>query len=359
MRSSLRQAHRRARVAAVAGVLALVALAGCAAVPTAEPAAGGYVPYAPPVELDGVTLKDDFAASPAETHDYWADPTLFEGADPIEYTSPDNGITVAGGDPATGAFVPPTTPSPASETGTDLGTISTAQVYDRTGLGGTAHGRLYMQFAGGNGVCSATVVNSANRSVVATAAHCLVDLETRAPAESVIFVPADRNNAKEQPLGKWAATQYFLPQQFMDNAFVDAAGAITGAGWSHDFAFLLMEEQDGTRIQDVAGGQGIAFGVPVTHLTQIGYPTAAPFDGTEEYVCASASWTSGAMADYRHACDMTPGCSGGGWLTYYDRNTGAGYLVAVLSTVAFDRSSTGGSVLGQTALTLYQQAEAG
>lgn len=343
-----------------AAVVATVgfALSGCAVSPTASPAAAGYAPYAPPATAEPVTIKDDFASSPQETHEYWSDPSLFDSATAIEYTSPDNGITVAGGDPATGAFVAPTVPSPASETGTDLGDIANAQVYDRAGLGGTAHGRIYMQFSDGNMVCSATVVNSANGSVVATAAHCLMNLSTRELASSVMFIPADRNNGREAPLGKWAAKQYFLPQQFVDGAFETAQGAIDGAGWSHDFAFLLMEQQNGETIQSKTGGQGIGFGVPVTHLTQIGYPTAAPFDGKEEYVCASTAWQQGPMADYRHACNMTPGCSGGGWLTYYDRTTGAGYLVAVLSTVAFDRASTGGAVLGQTALALYQQAEA-
>lgn len=356
-RPRVSRSHRRMLAVAVV-IAAGLGLSACATGATAVPAAGGYAPYAPPATADAVTIKDDFASSPQETHDYWSDPAMFENATAIEYTVPDNGITVTGGDPATGAFVAPTVASPASETGADLGDIAAAQVYNRAGLGGSANGRLYMQFPDGNMVCSATVVNSANASVVATAAHCLMDLTTRQLAESVMFIPGDRNNGAEAPFGKWAATQYILPQQFVDGAFENAQGAVEGAGWSHDFAFLIMERQNGVTIQSKTGGQGIGFGVPVTHLTQIGYPTAAPFDGKDEYVCASTAWTQGSMAEYRHPCNMTPGCSGGGWLTYYDRNTGAGYLVAVLSTVAFDRASTGGAVLGQTALALYQQAEA-
>lgn len=348
------------RISKVTGLVlvTILALTGCAAFPNAEASSAGYAPYAPPIEGEEVALRDDFEASPQETHEFWSNPDLFASAEGIQYTSPDNGITAGAGDPATGAFVAPTTPTPATESPNGYGDVPTGTLFDRNGLGGTSLGRLYMQYENGQmSVCSASVVNSQSRSVVATAAHCLVDFENNmAVPKSVVFVPADRNNAQEQPFGQWAAVQYFIPQYFIDNASVEPSGNVTGSGWTMDHAFLVMEEKNGTRIQDQTGGMGIAFGVPVKNITQVGYPSAPPYDGTDEYFCASTNWVQGWAAGYQHACDMTQGSSGGAWMAYYDSTIGAGYLVAVNSTG--DATHSEGSVLGQGALDLYKQAEA-
>lgn len=339
-------------------VFASLAMVGCASV-TASPAAG-YDPIDTPLAESPVSLRDSFESSAAETHEYWSDPSIFQDAQPIGVTVPDTGIVNAPSDPATGVYVPPTVRVPAAESANGYGDVSEAVPYDRSGLGAGTFGRLYMQFPSRNGTCSASVVNSRSESVVVTAAHCLVDLPEKETARSVIFVPADRDNGAVQPYGKWAATEYLMPQNFVDNATEKENGEIDGVGWATDFAFLVMERQGGRSIQQaVGGGQGIAFGVPVQALTQIGYPSADPYDGTEEYLCASTAWTQNEMGSYTHPCSMTPGCSGGGWLAFYDRALGAGYLVAVLSTVSLPGapvSVNAGSPLGRTALELYRQA---
>src|SRR5690606_27877215 len=122
-------------------------------------------------------------------------------------------------------------------------------LFDRNGLAGATLGRLYIQLdAERMGVCSASVVSSQSRSIVVTAAHCLVDFDNNnAIAQSVLFVPADRNNAQEQPYGQWAAVQYYIPQYFIDNAEVSESGSVTGSGWTMDHAFLVMEEKGGQR----------------------------------------------------------------------------------------------------------------
>ncbi|GGA66373.1 hypothetical protein GCM10011490_16300 [Pseudoclavibacter endophyticus] len=339
-------------------IVAVLALSGCATAPTAEASSGGYAPYMPPGEAGSLALRDDFESSPQETHDFWSDPDLFADAEGIQYTSPDNGISGGTGDPATGAYVAPTVPSPVAESPNGYGDVPTGTLFDRNGLAGSTLGRLYIQLDGERmGVCSASVVSSKSRSIVVTAAHCLVDFDNNnAIAQSVLFVPADRNNAQEQPYGQWAAVQYYIPQYFIDNAQVSPSGSVTGSGWTMDHAFLVMEEKGGQRVQDVTGGMGIAFGVPVQNIVQVGYPTAEPYDGTDEYFCASTSWEQGWAAGYEHACDMTPGSSGGAWMAYYDNQIGAGYVAAVNSTGNATHSE--GSILGQGAFDLYQQADA-
>lgn len=352
-----RRIRGRAIGSVVATALVIVSLAGCAVTPSATASGEGYMPYVPPVTADPVSLRSEFESNPQETHEFWSDPDMFENAVGIQYTSPDNGLSGGTSDPATGAFIPPTTFVPAAENPNGYGDVPNGATFDRKGLGGTALGRLYMQFDGGTGVCSASVVPSKSRSIVVTAAHCLADFENgMKPPKSVLFIPADRNNGKDAPLGKWAAVEMFVPQYFLDNAKVEASGNTSGSGWTRDHAFLVMEEKDGKRIQDVTGGMGIAFGVPTGSLTQVGYPTAAPYDGTDEFFCASTSWQQGWSAGYNHLCDMTPGSSGGAWMAYYNKDVGAGYIVAVNSTGNATRAE--GSVLGQDALALYQKAEA-
>ncbi|MGO2111263.1 MAG: trypsin-like serine peptidase [Pseudoclavibacter sp.] len=347
------------RITSVTGALIVLVLAltGCAAMPNAVASSGGYAPYVQPGEEGSLALRDDFESSAQETHDYWSDPSLFADAEGVQYTSPDNGISGGTGDPATGAYVPPTVPAPAAESPNGYGDVPNGEVFDRNGLAGAALGRLYIQFGEDQmGVCSASVVNSQSRSIVVTAAHCLVDFaNNNAVAQSVLFIPADRSNGQEQPHGQWAATQYYIPQYFTDNAQVDDSGAVMGSGWTMDHAFLVMEEKGGQRIQDATGGMGIAFGVPVQNLVQVGYPTAEPYTGEDEYFCASTKWEQGWAAGYQHLCDMTPGSSGGAWMAYYDNQLGAGYIVAVNSTGNATKAE--GSILGQGAFDLYQQAD--
>ncbi|PPF35664.1 hypothetical protein C5E07_14140 [Pseudoclavibacter sp. RFBJ3] len=353
--------HRRrprALLASIGALAAVALLAGCSVSATATPSANGYDAVDAPIEGGTVSLRDSFESSAQESHDFWSDPDMFKNAEGFDYTAPDNGITVGVGDPATGAFVPPTTPVPAAESANGYGDVSEAVPYDRAGLGASTFGRLYMSFASGLAVCSATVVNSGERNIVVTAAHCLVDFESnKAIASNVVFIPGDRGDGAEQPYGRWAATDYSIPQHFLDNANYGDQG-VYGEGWNNDFAFLVMEEKDGKRIQDVTGGQGIAFGVPAKAITQVGYPSASPYDGSEEYMCASSQWREGSAGGYTHMCSMTPGGSGGAWLVYYDTAIGAGYVAATSSTVLSSANPPfrwEGSVLGQTALSLYNE----
>lgn len=356
------RASRRSRaVAAVASLLAVSTLAtGCAVGVHASPSAGGYAAFQGPVGGDTVTLREQFESSPSATHEYWADPTKFENASPVGITAPDSGISPGAGDPATGQFVKPTDNRDFAASPNVYPPTPQAQTYDRAGLGASTFGRLYMQFADGESVCSATVINSPTRNVVITAAHCVYDTSNgNTPARSVIFVPGDRNNAQQQPYGVWAATTVSAPQQFRDHAASKPSGEATGPeGWAYDFAFLTIEEKNGQRIQDVTGGQGIAFGVPIDGLVQVGYPSAPPFKGTDEFMCASQVWKQSWSAGYTHQCDMTPGSSGGGWTTNYDTKAGSGYIVGVTSTG--NDTTANGSVLGSTAQQLYQSiAQAG
>lgn len=353
-----RPGRRARRLLAVTAIAVL--LSGCTVRDiTAAPAAGGYDVFLPEVTSADAGLREDFEKTPQETHDFWSDPNKLKDADGMQFQTPDNNLPTGSGDPATGAYLAATAPMPATPQG--YGDVSQAKVYDRSGLGASTFGRLYVTFDGTNvNVCSATVVNSSTQSVVITAAHCAMTTDgTKKIAQSALFVPGDRGDMAETPFGRWAAVSVYVPQQFADNARTDANGMLTSTGgWNYDFAFLTMEKQNGSTLQQATGGQGIAFGVPVDTLTQIGYPTGPPYDGSDEYLCASTSYSSNWQGGYTHPCTMTQGASGGGWLSGMDRPSGTGYVVGVTSTID-PNGNTNAPVLGQTALSLYQQADGG
>ncbi|MFD2675019.1 trypsin-like serine peptidase [Gulosibacter bifidus] len=351
--------HNRRGFAALIAAAALVCT-GCTVTNIeAVPADGGYELYLPEVTSADSGLRQEFSKNPSESHDYWSDPERRDNAEGMDYKAPDNGLPPGPGDPATGAYVPATQAMPSNPSG--YGDVPKAEVFDRQGLAASSFGRLYFTFDGGETyVCSATVVNSKSGDIVATAGHCVAETNGSGKlAESVVFIPGDKDNGRETPYGTWAAVEMVVPQQFIDKARTDDQGQLlSDEGWNYDFAFLRMEEQDGKSIQDVTGAQGIAFGTPVNYLTQIGYPSAPPFDGRDEFMCASTSFSSNWQGGYAHRCDMTQGASGGAWMSDYDAKTGTGYLVAVTSTV--DATGMANSpVLGQTALGLYNQLDQG
>lgn len=204
--------------------------------------------------------------------------------------------------------------------------------------------------------CTATVVSSSTGSVAVTAAHC-------------VYWPAAGPMAGAFPSHGWVALDEFIPGRTGDatpygrwqieRAWVDSRWRDTG-DIAYDVAFLLIRPLNGRSIQDVVGSQGIAFTTPAagTAVTALGYPVEAPFDGRSLRRC----WTSAVVVD-RNAenaltmpCAMTPGSSGGPWLTGFDAAAGAGTVVAVTSF----HDETGllsARSLGDIGYPLYQAAD--
>ena len=335
------------------------ALAGCATQIPGEAVAGSLSPQiGPPLKTDTVSLRHDYEDSPQEVNDYWtedrrrdADTKIVTPDDDPESSDTDGGTRP---DAATGVVVDPSS-GPVTDP-TPVAPATAGDPFDATGLAASTQGRLYVTIGSDDYVCSATVVNAASQDVVATAAHCLWDFEGGTGwATNVFFVPADEDNGAVAPYGYWAAESAYGPQEFADNASTNSLGMVIGSGWTHDFAFLTMApDDDGRRIQEVTGGQGIAFGGTVDDLLVTGYPAAAPFDGLDQRYCASDDWFVLQRGAFGIECAMTQGASGGGWLSDYDTVTGAGYLVA---TTSF-RSPTelGAMPLGEDALALFTEA---
>lgn len=181
--------------------------------------------------------------------------------------------------------------------------------------------------------CTATVVESRTGSVAVTAAHC-VHRPVRSPMELqpgpagpltvTGFVPG--RDGDRAPFGSWP----------VERVEVDPRWATTGEP-THDVAFLRLGEVAGRTIQAVVGAQRIAFGAVAagTPMTTLGYPAAAPFDGRSLRRCTNPGVTvsRAAFGALQMRCAMTPGASGGPWLSGFDPATGAGTVAAVTSFV--------------------------
>jgi V8-like Glu-specific endopeptidase len=333
--------------------------AACTTTVQARPAPDSLAPVMPPAPArpETVDLLSKFEYEPKETADYWKNRDLGEGS------TRDTGIPdgEAPNDESTGLLALPTDGSIiGADKGVGLGDSDEGAPMPSGGLKTGTTGRLYMSESASSSsyaVCSATVVNSASHDILATAAHCVWLTDTQAPLRNVMFVPGERDDGREAPYGRWYAAESFIRPEFEKNAFSDEDdGTVSGAGWAYDYAFIRLAPNDGKKIQDVVGAQGIAFGIPAESLVVIGYPTAPPFDGRSERYCSSTRWSRYSMGGYSIDCVMTAGSSGGGWFTRWDPERAAGYLVATTSTG--DDVSMNAVVLGRSAYQLFEAAGA-
>jgi hypothetical protein len=277
-----------------------------------------------------------------------------------------------GGGPS-GVSFPPSTGNPGYFAVPTASKVPDSQVWSMAGLTRSTTGRLYLFTAGQSratefGLCSGTVISSATRNIVVTAAHCMFEARTTAPRRPVVsveFVPGEQDDGSVAPYGVWTSTRFTIdPEWSTHTTSVERNGNTysSGAGLGHDYAFLRMDRQSGRNIQDVTGSQGVAFGAGWTSVWQLGYPTAPPFDGRSERVCsgppAGVDWQVRSNLLW-HACTMSPGSSGGAYLTHFDPTAGAGYVVAVNSVLDEEGTHNGGCILDKDALRDYRNAQAG
>ncbi|MCX5197125.1 serine protease [Streptomyces sp. NBC_00249] len=200
----------------------------------------------------------------------------------------------------------------------------------------TAADRVGALFAGGldgGHFCTASVVRSAGRDLIATAAHCL------GHPEGTVFVPGYRDG--KAPYGVWRLTGVRVSPAWTDGVEPDA-----------DLAFATLAPLDGVRVEDVVGGFPVAGRQPeAVTVTVLGYPSAqeAPLR------CAN---TTSLFTDTQRRIDcpeLSGGTSGSPWLA-------GGALAGVLG--GYEGGGTVpevsySAVMGDAALELYREAAGG
>ncbi|GGZ94266.1 hypothetical protein GCM10010371_62660 [Streptomyces subrutilus] len=156
-------------------------------------------------------------------------------------------------------------------------------------------GALFAGTLDGGHFCTAAVVRSDDRDVIATAAHCLEDPDT------TVFAPGYRDG--RAPYGLWRLTGVYV-----------APGWTDGQDPDQDIAFATVAPADGaagTPLEDLVGGFPVAADQPEhPTVTIVGYPRA------EEAPVRCAN-TTGLLSETqrRIECpDLTGGTSGSPWL---------------------------------------------
>ena len=214
-------------------------------------------------------------------------------------------------------------------------------------------GRLFSKRPDGTDwVCSATLVDSANRSVVWTAGHCVHSGRGGTTHTNFAFVPAFRPQAAggPAPFGLWPATHW--------GAAVSWTLEGDASHFRRDFGGVVLAKDGlGRTLTDVLGAaQHIAFARKApTRIASFGFPAAPPFNGESLYLCGPnrlgrTGRVGGSGANPMGiSCSQTAGTSGGPWLRDRDRATGIGTVVSVTSVKAFGLARLYGPVQNSVA----------
>jgi V8-like Glu-specific endopeptidase len=220
--------------------------------------------------------------------------------------------------------------------------VPPALLHGRVYNGTPAVGALFTVSGGhlGQHFCTASVVNSAVKDLVITAAHCL---QGKQPGQ-VAFVPEYHRH--QEPYGRWTVTR----------VFVDAAWA-NSANPNDDVAFLVVSQAgNSNRVQEETGGENLATGWRASQLVQvIGYP-----DSRERPITCTARTRAFGKRQMEFDCGgYTDGTSGGPFLANVHPATGQGAVMGVIG--GYEQGGNTPSVsysarFGRTIRDLYDKA---
>ncbi|MER5627813.1 hypothetical protein ABT061_43005 [Streptosporangium sp. NPDC002544] len=220
--------------------------------------------------------------------------------------------------------------------------------------------------------CTGTAVQSKYRNVVATAGHCLLDVEAPAGALAKwVFVPGYSEGTT--PFGLYVGKQGLVHHDFDDIRDYDRDLAFVNV-----YSGVVLSSPDVLtntgRLSDNVGGQGVAFNQPLAPTVDVfGYPAGPNPDGSRPYPGESLERSTGSTfamkvtglpADRPIGVDSPftgEGSLGSSWLTQYTDDSRTGYLngitISVSDTDGDNRYDTGVSpYFDGELLTVYLKA---
>lgn len=171
------------------------------------------------------------------------------------------------------------------------------------------NGKVFFTSFGQNFVCSGAIVNTEGKSEVWTAGHCVSD--GGAFNTNWVFVPNYVNGSA--PFGVWSSASLTTTTAWFNN----------NGDFANDVGAAVVFRNNGVRITDFLGGQGIAWNQVVSGnlVFAFGYPQAPPFDGSSLFLEQGVTSDGGGGTIFQ-ANAMTGGSSGGPWLLGFDGNFG-------------------------------------
>lgn len=221
---------------------------------------------------------------------------------------------------------------PAANLSGDTATMhpdaTSPQQWTSGGLISSTAGKVFFSNSSGNYACSGDAVNSGNKSIVATAGHCVVDADTGEVYQNWIFIPGyDHGN---RPHGTFTASSlHWMPERIGDS----------DPTW--DAAFATMSPLNGVNLVDAVGGEGIGFDqTPGQYVYSFGYGGSdAEGNGEQLNWCAGTEvFESGHPGGgiWGIDCVQTGGSSGGPFLQNFDTSSGTGTQIGNISVSSGD-----------------------
>jgi V8-like Glu-specific endopeptidase len=175
--------------------------------------------------------------------------------------------------------------------------------------------KVFLEQDGGYYVCSGTLVNSPTKNMVSTAGHCVSDGNGHW-SSNVLVVPAYSSKCDgcdNAPFGIWYGSSLTTRTQWhYDSNLLQDVGYIT-----------LDRNKAGRNAVSLLGGRGTKWNLSRGQtFTAMGYPQAAPFNGSSQYRSRSLHirnddpsggyWVGPkTMAIWSN---LTGGASGGAWM---------------------------------------------
>ncbi|MBF9128217.1 hypothetical protein I0C86_04295 [Plantactinospora sp. S1510] len=191
------------------------------------------------------------------------------------------------------------------------------------------HGRLYVSNADGSsyGFCSASVINSGQRNLINTAAHCLHSGEGGDwTFQEAFFVP--QLHGASRPYGIFWAQTWTVWSAWTEDSDDD-----------YDYGFVNLFPSGGQNIADVVGANGLRVNNGYDDNVVVwGYPADDGYPGDVPYYCDNVTTYDGSWFDswVYVGCILTGGASGGPWLDDYDYANSRGYLIGLTSRAGID-----------------------
>ncbi|MEV6897355.1 hypothetical protein [Amycolatopsis sp. NPDC051372] len=205
--------------------------------------------------------------------------------------------------------------------------------------------------------CTATAVPSTSGDVLVTAGHCAYAGLNRedqvTPIKNSVFVPG--YDQGRRPHGVFATRALAFRHSYT-------------TGSEPDVAMVVLDQQQGRHVAQVAGTQRISFDHKgTTQAAIVGYPGSKAYFGEALMWCDLPTHQDPTVSDHwMSTCDMAGGSSGGPWFDGFNRWTGNGEIFSVTSRGELDYDETTGesktlslegAPLGADAKNLYEAAE--
>lgn len=190
-------------------------------------------------------------------------------------------------------------------------------------------GKLFFVDGSSNFVCSAAAVNTAEKNVIITAAHCAhsgkpksCGLLQTCPGKyftNFLFVPRYANGAA--PDGRWVGTRAITHRRWIDAEDLD-----------FDQALIEVAPRNGRNLVRVVGGNGLAWNYPARQddVRVWGWPAESPYDGETVQRCTGSTSSFNNTSDAKIPCPLNGGASGGPWFISMV-NSDVGFIWAVTS----------------------------